>query len=167
MSYRMYRVFCATPGDPETGLEPERAVFHDVIGELNETEAMPLEILFVPVSVLPNLTSITVFQRAIDENIRDCTFFVQILQHTWGPPERSFEGPYRLAQECCADPQLPMKGVSVFFKAPGGREIEPAVAELKTDSFEFQTLDEFRTALRSQLSTWLRTVSQEAAVSGS
>jgi hypothetical protein len=160
MSYRMYRVFCATPGDPETGLEAERNVFHEVIGELNEAEGMPVDVLFVPVSVLPNLASIPVFQRPMDENVRACTYFVQILQHTWGPPERSFEGSYRLALECCADPSLPMKGVSVFFKAPDERELEPAVAQFKESTFgtDFQTLDDFRSGLRSQLSIWLRAV---------
>ena len=62
MSYRMYRVFCATPGDSEADLENERQAFYEVVGELNEAEAMPLGILFVTVSVLPNLTNMTVFQ---------------------------------------------------------------------------------------------------------
>jgi hypothetical protein len=73
-----------------------------------------------------------------------------VLHHTWGPPARNFEREFQLAHECCADPQLPMEGVSVFVKA-----IEPGVAEFKGPASEFKTIDEFKTNLRSQLSSWL------------
>jgi hypothetical protein len=164
MSYRMHRVFCATPGDSESDLEPERQAFYDVIGEVNETEAMPEEILFVPVSVLPNLADLTVFRKPVDDNVRACAFYVQVLHHTWGPAARNFEHQYQLAKQCCADPQLPMKGVSLFFKVPNGRPVEPDVADLKESSaaaqdprfIDFEDLDDFRTRLRSQLSAWLQ-----------
>jgi|SRR5580658_4721376 hypothetical protein len=150
MSYRMYRVFCATPGDSEDDLERERQAFHDVLGEVNEAEGMPLGILFVPVSVPPHITNKTSLQRLVDDNVRACTFFVQVLHHTWGPPTRNFEHDFQLANECCADPQLPMEGVSVFVKA-----IEPGAAEFKGPASEFKSIDEFKTSLRSQLSSWL------------
>jgi len=150
MSFRMYRVFCATPGDSEDDLERERQAFHEVLGEVNESEGMPLGTLFVPVSVPPHITKKTSFQPVVDDNVRACTFFVQVLHHTWGPPTRNFEREYQLANECCADPQLPMEAVSLFIKA-----IEPGVAEFKGSASEFKTMDEFKTSLRSQLSAWL------------
>jgi hypothetical protein len=152
MSFRMYRVFCATPSDAETDLEVERHAFYEVVGQLNEDEAMPEGILFVPVSILPNLTNLIVFQHVVDENVRACAFFVQLLQHTWGPATRNFEPRYRLATECCT-------GVSVFFKASNGLPIETGVAQLKeslSPAVEFESLDDFRSHLRSQLSAWLQ-----------
>jgi hypothetical protein len=150
MSFRMYRVVCATPGDSEDDLERERQAFHEVLGEVNETEGMPLGILFVPVSVPPHMSNKTSFQPLVDDNVRACTFFVQVLHHTWGPPTRNFEHDYQLANACCADAQLPMEGVAVFLKA-----IEPGAAEFKGSASEFKSMDEFKTCLRSQLSAWL------------
>jgi hypothetical protein len=57
-----------------------------------------------------------------------------------------------------------MKGVSLFFKVPNGRPVEPDVADLKESSaaaqdprfIDFEDLDDFRTRLRSQLSAWLQ-----------
>lgn len=164
MSYRMYRVFCATPGDSETGLEAERQAFHEVMGQVNGAEAMPEGILFVPVSILPNLTNKAVFQPAVDENVRACAFFVQVLDHTWGPATRNFEREFQLAMQSYADPALPMKGVSLFFKDPGGKQVEPGVAQLRKPGqgvpvFDFSSLDDFTIHLRSQLSAWLRSTS--------
>jgi hypothetical protein len=155
MSYRMYRVFCATPSDSEADLEHERQAFYEVVGQLNEVEAMPLGILFVPVSVLPNLTNMTVFQPSVDENVRACKFFVQVLDHTWGPATRNFEHSYQLATECCA-------GVSLLLKVPNGRQIEPRVASLREShdprATDFEGIDDFKVRLRSQLSVWLRSI---------
>ena len=159
MSYRMYRVFCATPGDSESDLESERQEFYKVVGQLNDAEAMPAGMLFVPVSVLPNLTNMIVYQASIDENVRACRFFVQVLDHTWGPPTRDFEHAYQLATECCT-------GVSLFFKAPNGRPIEPRVSSLRESLStaqnlpvtDFEGLEDFSAHLWSQLSTWLRSI---------
>jgi hypothetical protein len=155
MPYRMFRVFCATPGDPETGLEPERHAFHDAVGEVNEAEAMAQGILFVPVSVLPQMVNFNVFRPSLDENVRACKFYVQVLQDSWGLPTRSFEPQYQLAMQCCA-------GVSIFFKSPNGMQVEPAVAQLKESQDpqrgDFENLDDFKASLRSQLSAWLETL---------
>lgn len=153
----MYRVFCATPSDSEADLEAERHAFHEVVGYINEAEGMPENILFVPVSVLPNQTSLVAFQKSVDENVRDCRFYVQVLDHTWGPAPRNFEPQYRLATECCA-------GLSVFFKAPNGRPVEPEVSQLRESLLaakdprlvEFKSVDDFKARLRAQLSAWLR-----------
>jgi hypothetical protein len=153
MSYRMIRVFCATPSDSKSDLEAERQAFYEVVGDLNESEGMPAGVLFTPVSLLPNLTNKTVFQHAVDENVRTSKFFVQVLDHTWGPATRNFEREYQLATECCS-------GVSVFFKAPNGRPIEPAVVQFKASqsAVDFESLDDFKAQLRSQLSIWLRSL---------
>jgi hypothetical protein len=152
MSFQMVRVFCATPSDAQSDLEAERHAFYDVVGEWNEAEGMPEGILFVPVSVLPSMASLIVYRQPVDENVRACTFYIQLLQHTWGPEPRNFEHHYKLATECCT-------AVSILFKAPDPFEVEPGVASLKesTDT-DFKTLDEFKTRLRTQLSTWFQSI---------
>src|SRR5271170_7786072 len=94
MTYKLHRVFCASPGD----LEPEREAFHDVIGQVNEAEGMAKSILLVPVSIVPNMVNKLAFQPLVDANVQECTFFVQVLQNTWGPPEKNFEVEYNLAR---------------------------------------------------------------------
>lgn len=150
MSFRMYRVFCATPGDSEDDLERERHAFHEILGEVNETEGMPLGILFVPVSIAPQMTNKATFQQLVDDNVRACTFFVQVLHRSWGPPTRNFEREYQLANEYLADQQLPMEGIAVFRKAT-----ESGVVEFEGPTSEFKNIEEFKTSVRSQLSSWL------------
>src|ERR1035438_2083660 len=130
MTYALHRVFCSTPGD----LEPERQAFHDVIGEVNEAEGMPRNVLFVPVSIVPLMVNKLFFQPAVDANVRECKFFVQVLQHTWGPPERNFESDYNLACRLKADPGSSMDGVALFFKAADGLEVEPGILQLKSST---------------------------------
>lgn len=50
------------------------------------------------------------YQPVFDDNARASRYYVQILDDSWGPPEMNFERGCRLAQECKADPQMPMKG---------------------------------------------------------
>jgi hypothetical protein len=160
-TYTMYRVFCATPGD----LEPERQAFYEVIGEVNEVEGMPRNILFVPVSIVPHMLNKLMFEPTVESNVRDCKFFVQVLQDTWGPPARNFEPEYHLARRLRTDPSFPMAGIAVFFKAPDSLPVEPKIVQLKSSvetqedlvSYHFASVDEYKTLLRSQLSDWLKT----------
>src|SRR4051812_48646246 len=128
MPYRMHRVFCATPGD----LEEERRAFHDVLGDVNQEEGMAQGILLVPVSILPAVVDKRAFQSAITENIRSCRYYVQVIEDTWGAPEKNFERDYAVALRCAADPELPMQDVAVLFKQPLlPHRVEPDVAEWK------------------------------------
>ena len=162
MAYTVHRIFCATPAD----LEPERQAFHEVIGEVNQAEGMPRSILFAPVSIVPLMANKLFFQPVVEANIRECKFFVQVLQNSWGPATRNFEPDYNLACLLKDEPGSPMEGVAVFFKAANGLEIEPGVQQLKSSlqtmqecaSTEFANLDEFKRQLRAQLSNWLRLV---------
>ena len=115
--YQMHRIFCATPWE----LEAERIRFHDLIGLFNETVAMPKGVLFVPVS-LAGIRDKRPMQYAVDENIRQCRHYIQVLSEppeqpeSWGPVERNFRHDYNLALECAADPALPMQSVSLIPK---------------------------------------------------
>ena len=117
MTYTLHRVFCATPG----GLEPERQAFHEVVGQVNETEGMPQSILLVPVSIVPNMVNKLAFQPLVEANVQACKFFVQVLHTTWGPSARNFESEYNLACRLKTDLASPMEDISLFFKASSFR----------------------------------------------
>jgi len=161
MPYRMYRVFCATPGD----LEDERQAFHKALSDVNATEAMPRGILLVSVSILPHMSNKLAYQAVVDENVRACTFYIQVLHETWGPSFRNFEREYKLAHKLRAEGG-DMKDLAVFFKAAGDREIEPAVSKFRAalaanggpPALEFAEPSEFQDQLRAQLSAWLKTL---------
>jgi hypothetical protein len=162
MTYAVHRVFCSTPGD----LEPERQAFHDAVGEVNEDVGVTRNVLFAPVSIVPLMVNKLFYQPAVDANVRECKFFVQVLQHTWGPREKNFECDYNLAWRLKSDPGSAMEGVALFFKAADGFEVEPEILQLKSSTqsrpgcavYEFASLDEYKRQLRDQLTAWLRTV---------
>jgi len=164
MPYQMHRIFCASPGD----LEEERRAFYDLIGSLNEEDAMSRGLLLVPLSILPNAADKRLFQAAVSENIRSCSYYVQVLEDTWGGAEKNFERDYALALRCASDPDFPMQGVAVLFKKPLlPHRVEPEVADLKRrlQAPEFETPAEYRERLRGILSQWLAAIpSARAAV---
>jgi hypothetical protein len=167
MAYSMHRIFCATPGD----LEEERLAFYSVMSEFNEHVAMPRGILFVSISIVPGVADKRGFQSAINENIRTCRYYVQVLEDTWGWPEKNFERDHALAVRCAADPELPMQEVAVFFKKPlVPHQVEPSITQLKQSleavalesavetAVDFETLEQYRVALHALLAKWLETV---------
>jgi len=99
MSYRLIRVFCAAPGN----LEKEKQLFQDAAAECNAAEGMAAGCLFVPLSVSLKLKG----QDVVDANIRLSDYFLLVLDDTWGPPGKSFEHDYLLAEACRAGAELP------------------------------------------------------------
>jgi hypothetical protein len=167
MSYSMHRIFCAAAGD----LEEERDAFYKVVGEFNAEHAMPRGILFVAVALPVSTTDKRPFQAAVSENIRACRYYIQVLEDTWGPPEKNFERDYAVASKCLADPNLPMQAVAVLFKKPLlPHRVEAGVMELKqkleADNSQahagFDTLDEYRRQVHQLLSRWLEMVAPAA-----
>ncbi len=138
MNYRMERVFCAAAGE----LEPERAAFHDVVGEVNGA-AMERGRLLVPVSVVPKVRDQRAFQASIDSNVRNCRVFVLVLGEDWGPPEHNFQHQFELAQESCERVAVLRKAGSVAPQA--GDDVLVA---------EYSDLASFREALRGVLAEW-------------
>jgi hypothetical protein len=161
----MLRIFCSTPGD----LEEERMVFHDVVGEVNEAVGMPKGVLLVPVSIVPKMVNKSFFQGVVEENVRACNFFVQILNDTWGPPARNFEREYGLALQLKDDPAAAMEEVAIFFKAANGPRLDSGILQFRSSAqsqrdcptYEFASLEEYQRQLRVQLSAWLRAVEDE------
>ncbi len=161
MAYTFHRVFCATPGD----LEEEREAFYAVMAEFNEAESMPHDLLFVAVSITPSMAQLPPYWKAIEENIQDSRYYIQVLGDTWGPPFRNFEPMYKTAKACLEKPELPMRDVAVMFKSLRPDQCrEPAVEKLKGElpkPIEFSDIESFRRALRALLSNWLTTLLEE------
>ncbi|SPE25731.1 hypothetical protein SBA3_1210003 [Candidatus Sulfopaludibacter sp. SbA3] len=146
--YRMHRVFCASAWE----LEGERRAFYDAITQVNEANAMRAGVLFVPVSLM-NVRDKRPIQHALEENIQACSHYMLAVSGGWGPLERNFKRDYRLANECCADPALPMRSVSLLVRREPG-EPSPFAQELSTAGIafaEFVTLEEFQGHVRQLL----------------
>jgi hypothetical protein len=163
----MHRIFCAAAGD----LERERTAFYDVMADFNAAHAMPRNILFVAVTLPSHTIDKRPYQSAVTENIRACRYYIQVLEDTWGPPEKNFERDHAIACQCAADPEQPMQEVAVLFKKPLlPHHVEPAVVELKrrldTENgqphAEFGTIDEYKQQLHRLLGSWLESVAPAA-----
>jgi hypothetical protein len=154
--FQMHRIFCATPWE----MEAERFRYYDVIGKFNELMAMPKGVLFVPVT-LTAVRDKRPIQYAVDENIRDCRFYILLLADDWGPAERDFRGDYRLALECAADPSLAMQSAAVLHKRqPGGLPLADGLPE---PGATFSTPAEFDECVTSLLAEWLELLVSGAA----
>jgi hypothetical protein len=159
MSYSMHRIYCASPG----GLAVERRSFYDLIGEFNEAAAMQRGLLFVPVSLPDNTIDKRPAQREIDRNIRDCRYYVQLLDDTWGSPAMNFEHEYRLAVECAADEALPLQEVAVLCRKPATPAAEEFQRSLGNVEYSvFSSLPEYEQQLKDLLSRWLESFGEAA-----
>jgi hypothetical protein len=167
VSYAMHRIFCAAAGD----LEKEREAFYEVMAEFNEAHAMPRNILFIAVALPFHTFDKRPYQAAITENIRACRYYIQVLEDTWGPPEKNFERDHALACKFAADPSLPMQDVAVLFKKPLlPNQVEPAIVEFKRKvaaenahwDGEFDTIAEYKEQLKRILAKWLETLAPAA-----
>ncbi len=152
--YQMHRIFCATPWEMET----ERRAFYQITGQFNEREGMPRGILFVPVTLNP-VRDKRPFQFEVDENIRACRHYLVLLSEDWGTVERNFENDYPLAQQCAADPALPMRTVTVLHK----RQLsgKPLAAGMPDPESTFSTPAEFCECLSALLAAWLESAVAE------
>jgi len=165
----MHRIFCATPGD----VEEERMAFYKVMGKFNEAEAMPRGILLIALALPGATADKRPYQAAMAENVRSCRYYIQLLEETWGPPERNFERDYALALRSLEDPAMPMQDVAVMFKKPlVPHQMDPRIEELKQKLqnegsrplLEFDTIPEFERQLYGLLNTWLASLVPEAAM---
>jgi hypothetical protein len=124
--FDMYRVFVSTPGD----LVREQDACRAAISEANEQDAMPKQILLVTVG-LREEAQIAGFRAAVSENVRMCTYFVQVFADDWGPDNLHLKV-FRLAAECRDDVSFPMREVIVFLKdAP--HETDPVVLAFRKE----------------------------------
>ena len=162
--YRMHRIFCATAWETEG----ERRAFYDILGTFNETHGIPAGTLYVPVSLI-NINDKRPYQYTIDENIRECRYYILVPGDDWGPPARAFERDYRLALACAADPSLPMRQAAILLRTRPDGAASPFAATLDDASLPytpFTTPADFETVLRDLLTAWLAADSTNASAGG-
>ena len=146
--YRMHRIFCATAWENEG----ERRAFYDILGKFNETHGIPAGTLYVPVSLI-NVHDKRPYQYTVDENIRECRYYLLVPGDDWGPPALAFERDYRLAMACAADPALPMQRTAILL-----RSASPFAATLDAAGLSytaFTTPADFESAVLALLTDWL------------
>jgi hypothetical protein len=149
MSFIMHRVFCATPED----LEAERQAFHDALGDFNEKASMARGILFVPVSIPSKMADKRPFQQLVDENIRSCRYYAQVIGNDRSAPQRNFEQDYALAMECATNPAWPMCEVVVLVRQPA-----PAESPEAHQALRYSDIDEYAAHWRGLLARWLESM---------
>ena len=133
----MYRVFISAPGD----LELEQQACREAISEVNEKDAMPRKTLLVSVGLRED-GQIEGFRSAIAENVRQCTYYIQVFEDDWGP-RNLFRKMFYLATECRDDSSLPMREAVVFLKdAP--RETDPEILAFRKELEDRQDVRIFR-----------------------
>jgi len=168
INFLIHRVFCSTPGD----LEELRRIFDHEAGVVNEAVGMPRQVLLAPVSCRP-ATGTGFFNAEIRENIRQCSFFVQVLGDSWGPPAAELQRAYELAIACRDDPRLPMREVVVFLEdVPAERSAADAIEFWQSiqkhpecNVFPFRDSEDFRRLLDDQLRRWLDSITSTRILS--
>ena len=168
---RLYRVFCSTPG----ALESERIIFHDCVGDVNASAGPDPAALLVPVSVLPNMVNTTIFRPVLDENVRDCTFFLQVFAGDWGPVQRNFLPQFNLALQLLDehregvkdDERGSMREVAALVSrsstaSPEAESIRTALHSREQNFIAYGNSREFETLLKNVLEGWRKSIEPSA-----
>jgi len=157
--FDMYRVFISAPGD----LQRENDACRSAISEINEKEAMPRKILLVSVGLREH-GDISGIRSAVADNIRQCTWFIQVFHDDWGPGNL-FRKMFHLALECRDDPAFPMREVVVLLK-DDPKESDPQILAFRDELKAVQGLrlvtfakpDEARQHLLTVCSEWAASI---------
>jgi len=151
--YQMHRVFCATAWEAEG----ERRAFYEILGRINETDGIPAGSLFIPVSLV-NIQDKRPYQYTVDDNIRQCRYYLLVPGDDWGPAARAFERDYRLALACASDSALPMQDTAILLRNQSDGSASPFAAVLDAAGFRyttFTTTQDFEAAVTILLKQWL------------
>jgi tetratricopeptide (TPR) repeat protein len=167
-----YRVFVASPG----GLVPERQAFHDAINVYNEMDAISRGVMFIPVGWEQTLPGMGRPQSLINEDLRDCDYFVLVLWDRWGSPSgdeahtSATSEEYTIARDCWKNPDHCLREIAAFFKAADPRQMSDPGEQLRnvldfkrqleqTKELHFSTFDDislFQRQLQRLLAKWVR-----------
>ncbi len=154
-----YRVFISTPGD----LERDRLLCREAISEVNKVQAMPLKILLVGVDLL-SPEHIVSYRSLVSDNVRWCTYFIQIFEDEWGP-KNLLRKLFFLATECRDDSNFPMREIVVCLKA-APRETDAEILAFRKELEEcsnvrlihYADLETLRTQLQDLFSGWVQSI---------
>jgi hypothetical protein len=157
--FDMYRVFISTPGD----LLREQDMCRAAISEVNGADAMPQKILLVSVGLRED-GQIEGIRSAVAENVRQCTYYIQIFEDDWGP-KNLFRKMFFLAADCRDDASLPMREIIVCLKdAP--RETDPEILAFRKELeeqpnvrvFHFNQVEGLGGQLREVCREWVQSI---------
>jgi hypothetical protein len=161
IDFTFYRVLCTTPPD----LESERLAFESAVAQFVEEVSMPDGVLFAAASLRPPIQA-AVQKAAIEDNIRNCEFFIQVFGERW--PDPVFADFVRYSLECAADSALGTRKatqpvtrqVCVFFRNPEAADApvrqfrETLAATGQCDLREFSSAQEFAEQLHQVFCAW-------------
>jgi tetratricopeptide (TPR) repeat protein len=168
-----YRVFISSP----PGLEAERQAVHDALVKFNQEQAISHGVLFVPVGWELTPGGATRPQGLINEDVRECDYFLLILCDRWRAKtseavggRKDTEEEFELAVDCLRDKSAPMRQVVVFFRPPPADAIASMTFQLKQvldfrrrleedrehPSSTFDTVEQLQEDVRRRLGLWLR-----------
>lgn len=171
----LYKIFIASPRN----LENERILFNEAIEEYNRNEAIDRGAVFKAVAWEETLGAQGRPQDIINDELRQCDFFILILHDWWGSSPKDSKQKYssgseeefHVALECLRNKKLPMKQMVLFFKDVDpsklndpGPQLSQVLAfkkerqELNDFMFRrFASPDDFKKSFNSYLGKWLRT----------
>jgi hypothetical protein len=157
--FDIYRVYLSAPGD----LARERDACWAAITAINESYAISHKILLAPVG-LREESQITTTRSAVSENVRECSYFIQIFEDDWGP-ETLHRKVFYSALDCRDDASLPMREVIVGLKA-APRETDPSILAFRKEleeqpgvrAFHFSKPEEWQAQLTGPLTQWVQAI---------
>ncbi len=132
-SITAYRVFIASP----SGLAAERQAFRDAVQAYNEMDALSRGVLFIPVGWEATLPGMGRPQSLINEELRDCDYFVLMLWDRWGssPGDERYTSAtseeYDVARGCWRDTGCCLREIAAFFKAVEARQMSDPGEQLR------------------------------------
>jgi len=157
--FDMYRVYLSAPGD----LQKEMNACREAISQVNKDLAMPAKILLVSVG-LNSDDQISGYRAAVSDNIRQCTYFIQVFEDDWGP-RNLFRKMFLLSLDCREDLSLPMREVVVCQKA-APRETDPEILGFRKELedspgirvLHFETAEDLKSKLSEVCEEWTRAI---------
>ncbi len=176
MSYKLsgYKVFIASPG----GLDDERRAFAKEIEDYNRVEAVHRGVIFQAVGWEDTLPGIGRPQSIINEELKQCDYFILLLHDRWGSnPGKNkknatsgTEEEYLTALDCFQEKKYSMNQIVCLFKSvPPHQLADPGPQLQKVIDFKrkignekkllysnFTSVDEFNSLIRKNLAKWLR-----------
>ena len=152
-SFQFYRILCTTPPD----LEEERLAFESAVAQFVEQVSMPDRVLFAPASLRPPIVA-AVQKSAIERNIRECEFFLQIFGEE--RPDPVFPGFVEYALACAADAAMVTRAAAVLFRnhARASEEVRAFRESLASrggcELRDFRNTEELGGVVRELLREW-------------
>lgn len=146
----LFKIFIASPRN----LDRERMLFNEAIEEYNKNEAFERGVLFKAIAWEETLGAQGRPQDIINEELRQCDFFILVLHDWWGSNPKDKESKYssgseeefHVAYECLKDNKYPMKQMVLFFKDVDPSQLNdpgPQLSQVLAFKRERQELSDF------------------------